>query len=56
MRKVLVSLTEGQVEGLDKLVAGGVYGSKADAVRDAVGMLLEKGKLSELEEKLDPGK
>jgi Arc/MetJ-type ribon-helix-helix transcriptional regulator len=54
MKKMLVSVTEGQLEELDKLVASGVYGSKADAVRDAVCMLLEKDKLSKLEEKLEP--
>jgi len=50
VKKIIISLTEGQLDELDKLVKSGVYSSRAEAVRDAIGTLLGKEKLSKLAE------
>jgi len=51
MKKIIVSLTEGQLDELDKLVDSGMYSSRTEAMRNAVGTLLGKEKLSKLAEK-----
>lgn len=40
-RKVLIGLTDQQLKEVDKMVKIGVYGSRSEAVRDAVRQLVE---------------
>jgi len=49
IKRVLVNLTSLQLEELDKMVKEGTYSNRAEAVRDAVRMLLEKKKMEELQ-------
>lgn len=53
VKKIIISLTEGQLDELGKLVESGMYSSRAEAVRDAVGTLLGKEKLSKLAEETE---
>lgn len=53
MKRVLVNLTEKQLEELDSLVKEGVYGSRAEAVRDCIRLLIESKKLKEIQEKIE---
>jgi Arc/MetJ-type ribon-helix-helix transcriptional regulator len=53
MKRVLINLTEKQLEELDKLVKEGFYGSRTEAVREAVRILLESKKLNEIQEKVE---
>jgi len=52
MKRVLVNLTDAQLEELDKLTKNKVYRNRSEAVRDAVRQLLEKEKITELNKKL----
>jgi Arc/MetJ-type ribon-helix-helix transcriptional regulator len=53
MKRILVNLTEKQLEELDKLVEAGVYTSRAEAIRDSMRLLIETKKLKEIKEKLE---
>jgi Arc/MetJ-type ribon-helix-helix transcriptional regulator len=48
IKRVLVNLTSLQIEELDEMVKEGKYSNRAEAVRDAVRILLEKKKIEEL--------
>ena len=52
MKRVLVNLTEQQIEELEQLVNSNYYTNRSEALRDAIRLLLEKKKLEELEEKI----
>jgi len=52
MKRILVNLTEQQLEGLEYLVNSKVYTNRSEALRDAIQLLLEKKKLEELEKKI----
>jgi len=52
MKRVLVNLTDAQLEELDKLIKDKVYRNRSEAIRDAVRQLLEKEKITELNKKL----
>ena len=41
VKKVLVGLTEMQLAEVDKMVNTGMYGSRSEAVRDAIRQLVE---------------
>ncbi|MFH0861067.1 MAG: ribbon-helix-helix domain-containing protein [Candidatus Altiarchaeota archaeon] len=49
METVQIRLTNAQVKGLDKLVKGGIYASRGEAVRDAVRRLEIMASLLELQ-------
>jgi len=53
MKRILVNLTEKQLEELDNLVKSGAYTSRAEAVRDSLRVLLEEKKLKEIQEKVE---
>jgi Arc/MetJ-type ribon-helix-helix transcriptional regulator len=53
MKRVLVNLTEKQLEELDEMVKEGVYTSRAEAVRDGIRLLAEAKKLKKLQEKME---
>jgi Arc/MetJ-type ribon-helix-helix transcriptional regulator len=53
MKRILVNLTEKQLEELDNLVKKGFYSSRAEAIRDCVRMLVETKKVKEIEEKIE---
>jgi Arc/MetJ-type ribon-helix-helix transcriptional regulator len=52
MKRVLVNLTEQQIEELEQLVNSNSYTNRSEALRDAIRLLLEKKKLEELEKKI----
>lgn len=52
MKRVLVNLTDAQLAELDELIKAGLYKGRSQAIRDAVGALIEKKKLREIEKKL----
>lgn len=52
MKRVLVNLTDVQLEELDELLKKGLYKGRSQSVRDAVRILIEKEKLREIEKKL----
>lgn len=52
MKRILVNLTEKQLEELDEMVKEGVYTSRAEAVRDGIRLLAEAKKLKKLQEKM----
>jgi hypothetical protein len=52
IKRVLVNLTSLQIEELDEMVKEGRYSNRAEAMRDAVRILLEKKKIKELHEVL----
>lgn len=49
IKRVLVNLTGLQLEELDKMVKEGTYSNRAEAVRDAVRILIERKKIEELQ-------
>lgn len=53
LKRVLVSLTEKQLEELDNMVKAGFYGNRAEAVRDSIRLLVEAKKLKEIQEKVE---
>jgi metal-responsive CopG/Arc/MetJ family transcriptional regulator len=52
MKRVLTNLTDAQLKELDELIKAGLYKGRSQAIRDAVGALIEKKKLREIEKKL----
>ncbi len=40
-RKVLIGLTDQQLKEMNKMVKTGIYGSRSEAVRDAIRQLVE---------------
>jgi len=53
MKRIIVNLTEKQLEELDNLVKAGFYSSRAEAVRDCVRLLVETKKVKEIQEKVE---
>ena len=53
MKRILVNLTEKQLEEVDELVKEGFYTSRAEAIRDSVRLLIENKKLAKLQEKME---
>jgi metal-responsive CopG/Arc/MetJ family transcriptional regulator len=52
MKRILINLTEVQIEELGELVKNNTYHNRSEAVRDAIRQLLEEKKLTELNKKL----
>jgi Arc/MetJ-type ribon-helix-helix transcriptional regulator len=52
MKRVLINLSDAQLEELDKLIKCNIYRNRSEAVRDAIRQLLEKEKVNELNKKL----
>lgn len=53
MKRIIVNLTEKQLEELENLVKAGIYASRTEAVRDSVRLLIETKKLKEINEKME---
>lgn len=53
MKRILVNLTEKQLEELDNLVNSGRYTSRAEAVRESIRLLMETKKLKEIQDKVE---
>lgn len=52
MKRILINLTEAQLEELEILIKNSTYQNRSEAVRDAIKQLLEKKKVEELNKKL----
>jgi len=48
MKRVLVNLTDAQLDELDELLKKGSYKGRSQAIRDAVRFLIERKKLEEI--------
>ena len=53
MKKVLVNLSEFQLQELDNLVRGGTYSTRNEAIREALRGFLVLKKTEEIERKLE---
>ena len=49
MKRLLINLTDKQIEELNEMIKKGFYKNRAEAIRDSVKLLIENKKLIEIQ-------